>query len=292
MNNSIQFVGIAQDVLALGHSLECQRVISLYTLMYEVQIGDLVNVLNQLARYRPIREQSSQEARILIQGLESVLHSVRSYSEILSFDDSLNHQIEQLQDAIDHDFPYGSLWMQIGILVDALHDGLLQHLRNKKFLFMPHEDVVFYESTHLFPNLTPRFDDAVSDAREAETAYAVRLYTACVFHSCRVAEHGLRFIAAKLDVDISDKGKVCPIEFGTWEKVLLKIEEKRIDLRKETKSTPLLEQQRYYAEAASHCSHIKDWFRNDVMHSRRSYSESEAMAALSRVAEFMTLLCR
>ena len=59
------------------------------------------------------------------------------------------------------------------------------------------------------------------DTRDAVETYAFGLNTASVFHCMRVSEFGLRWIAQKLRVKITDKGKVVPIEFGTWEKVII-----------------------------------------------------------------------
>ncbi len=260
--------------------------------MFEIEISQLVRILEALqdSRLLPPCDSKGFVRRYHLMGIESCLKDLRGLQDVLGFDQGIQQQIYYLQDKIDCDM-HDTAPEVISSLVDSLHETVVDALRNRKFLYMPLSDVAFYKSDHLFPkNLVDRFPDAISDAIDAETSYAVGLYTACVFHSMRVAEHGLRFIAAELKVDITDNGKPCPVEFATWEKVIREVETKRNELRRETKSSALIEQQRYYAEACSHCAHLKDWFRNDAMHSRRSYVQAEGLAALSRVAEFMALL--
>jgi hypothetical protein len=261
--------------------------------MYEIDISRLVRILDALqdSRILPPCDSKGFVRRFHLQSIEDNLKDLRELQDLLGFDGGIRQQIYYLQEKIDYDM-HDTAPEVISSLVDSLRESLIDALKKRKFFYMTNAS--FYKSIHLFSGASfeARFGDAVLDAMDAETAYAVGLYTSCVFHTMRVVEHGLRFIAAELEVDITDKGKPCPIEFATWEKVLAKIEEKRIQLRQDTKSTALVEKQRHLAEAASHCAHLKDWFRNDVMHTRRSYNEAEAMADLHRVAEFMSLLSK
>lgn len=262
--------------------------------MHEIEISQLVRVLEAIQDWKilPPCDSKGFVRRYHLQMIEDHLKDLRRYQDLLDLDPGIRQQMSYLQDRIDEDMGDTSPDRLVS-LTDSLHESIVDALKNRKFLYMPSQDAKFYISDHLFPgNLVERFPDAIHDVLDAETAFAVGLYTACVFHSMRVAEHGLRFIATALKVDITDNGKPCPVEFVTWEKVLQAIENKRAELRRETKSGALIQQQRYYAEAASHCAHLKDWFRNDAMHSRRSYVQAEALAALSRSAEFMALVNR
>ena len=291
MTTSSQLMGTVQDVPVLGHERECQRVISLYTLMYEVQIGDVVNALDRLAVYQWISESNSQEARISMQTLERLLEEIRGYAKTLDFDATLNHQIYQVQDTIDHDFPYGTLWRQIGILIGALHDGILQHLRNRKFLFMPPEEAKYYQSEILFgAGIDVTFPEASADMLEAGNAYAANLNTACVFHCMRVAEFALRRIAAKVQIELTENGKPLLVEFATWEKVLQGIENKRAEIRKKPKSEEQNRELLFYAGCGDTLSYLKDCYRNDVMHVRRQYNEHNALDAAQRVRSLLKTL--
>jgi hypothetical protein len=45
-----------------------------------------------------------------------------------------------------------------------------------------------------------------------------------------------------------------------------------------------------YSDAADHCEFMKDIWRNNVSHTRKAYSDPEAVAVLQRVREFMEFL--
>lgn len=93
----------------------------------------------------------------------------------------------------------------------------------------------------------------------------------------RVAEYVLRHIAAELEIELTDKSKPLPIEFATWEKVLVQIENKRTAIRLEPKGLEQNDKVRFYAGCADTLSHLKDLYRNDVMHTRRHYNEHNAL---------------
>jgi hypothetical protein len=163
-------------------------------------------------------------------------------------------------------------------------------LRNRLFMFIPEEHAKYYLNVEQFGGAVAMFPSALTDMLECASCYAADRPTACVFHSMRVAEHGLRHIANELSVEVSDGKKPCPIEFATWEKVIVEIENKRAALRKEQKSEDHHKRTLEYASLADMCSRIKDLWRNDTMHSRGIYSMPEAFIAMSRIAEFMNIV--
>lgn len=163
-------------------------------------------------------------------------------------------------------------------------------LRNRLFMFVPEHQAPYWMSLEQFGDAVSMFPDALTDMLETGSCYASGRSTACVFHAMRVSEHGLRHIAAQLGVEITEGKKPCPLEFGTWEKVLTQIDNKRTANRLEPKSNDQNEKTRQYAALADTCSHFKDLWRNDTMHSRRHYSMEEAKVSMSRVAEFMNLI--
>lgn len=128
------------------------------------------------------------------------------------------------------------------------------------------------------------------DTRDANLAYAHGLYTASVFHSMRVAEVGLRFIAKQLRITITDRGKKVPVEYGTWDKVITQCKNKITDQRKLPKNAANSQRLQRYSDAADHCGYMKDIWRNDVSHARKVYIQSEALVVLDRVSAFMQFL--
>jgi hypothetical protein len=134
------------------------------------------------------------------------------------------------------------------------------------------------------------FKDSKTDTDEAIFCYALERYTATVFHSMRIAEHGLRYLARKVKVRLSHKGNFQPIEYADWQKVIdgIKIKiAKAVALVPGPKRQAKLEQ---YSDAADHCLFMKDIWRNTISHARKPYKGPEALAAFQRVRDFMQFL--
>ncbi len=128
------------------------------------------------------------------------------------------------------------------------------------------------------------------DARDAALCFGVGLHTAVVFHSMRVAEFGLRHLAKKMGVSLLDHGKKIPIEYGTWDKIITNCKNKIAAARQLPKNSKSEERLQYYTRAADHCEFMKDIWRNEASHARKTYIEPEARGALDRVHAFMEFL--
>jgi hypothetical protein len=134
------------------------------------------------------------------------------------------------------------------------------------------------------------FPLAKDDIREAYNCLVLDRNTAAVFHSMRIAEHGLRSLARKLKVKLTHKGKPQPIVSATWDKIITEIKN-RINAAHATPHGAYRQRQlTHYSDMADRCSYMKDLWRNEIMHTRRSYNKEEAAGAVRRVSEFMNLL--
>ncbi len=163
-------------------------------------------------------------------------------------------------------------------------------LKNRVFMHIPTDQARFFMNPEQFGAAVGMFPEALSDMLETGACYAANRPTACVFHAMRVAEHGLRHIARELQVELVDGKKPCPVDFATWEKVLIAISNKREEIRRQPKGEQQNARTTEYAALADLCSGFKDIWRNNTMHSRKIYSTEEAKAAMFRVAEFMNLI--
>jgi uncharacterized protein YerC len=118
--------------------------------------------------------------------------------------------------------------------------------------------------------------------------YALGHSTAAIFHLMRVAEFGLRALARERRVRL---GKNKPIEWGTWNDLIVKIDAqvKKIaqKMRAGQKKDAALD---FYSGALAHFSGFKDQYRNSVMHVRREYKGWEAEMAMRQVRDFMNKL--
>jgi hypothetical protein len=99
-------------------------------------------------------------------------------------------------------YTYGDYKSRVEILRERIDD----ELRDITFLFIREREVEFYENDLLFgSDVQSNFPSATSDIKEAGNCFATGRATACVFHSMRVVEHGLRSLAKDLRVRLPKK---------------------------------------------------------------------------------------
>ena len=178
----------------------------------------------------------------------------------------------------------------------CLEEDVLLEMGANKFLQIPvslsthfnNKDLIGKEAYEAFP-------EAREDIVEAGNAISVGLDTAAVFHFMRVVEWGLRALARDVGLNevVADKksGKIVPLEWAQWEKILNqmhgKIEEK---IRLIARGPDRQRAQEFYYQAEKEIDGFKDAWRNHVMHCRRIYSSSDSLAVLSHVQRFMKSL--
>src|SRR5688500_7320239 len=136
------------------------------------------------------------------------------------------------------------------------------------------------------------FPDAAVDIRAAGNCSALDLHTAAVFHLMRVTEYGLRWLAKRLKVTLTHKGKRTPVEYADWNKVITAIKNKLSAVRQHPPGSKRQTQLDAYSRAADQCEYFKDIWRNEVSHARRHYSAPEAEVVLVHVRDFMMSLTR
>lgn len=191
-------------------------------------------------------------------------------------------------------FRTGTLTLsQLQSQAHELLEDMKYQLSSRRFVRIePHRAIKYGKFGGEWEGVLRGIPESVVDCCEGMDCYAVGLYTAGVFHAMRVAEIGLRVLAKKLKVRITDKGKVVPIEFGDWDKVLQGIRGKIAKARtlpKNKKRDTLLT---FYSKMADHCEYMKDYWRNPTAHCRKQYNEGECLGALERVRDFMLLIVK
>ena len=174
-----------------------------------------------------------------------------------------------------------------------IREGLFAEIEKYKFVSLPTAGVKYFDQERLFGDeVYKQFSSARYDLREAGNALAFELYTACVFHLMRVAEHGLRKLALRLKVELTDKEKFMPLEFADWDKVITGIRAKIEEARRLPRGPQKQEQLEKYSNAADHCEYMKDIWRNTTSHAREPYIRPEALSAKERVENFMVFLAK
>lgn len=167
------------------------------------------------------------------------------------------------------------------ILVDAVRAELESNL----FLFVPQHRAKYYELT-LPSTVTAAFPTASRELVAAGNSLAVGLYTACVFHSMRAAEIGVRVLGKTLRVSFPTH----PIELAEWHNILEQAESKIDDMKKLTKGKAKDDKLKFYSQAAVQFRYFKDAWRIRVAHARETYEESPAIKIFAHTLEFFETL--
>lgn len=261
--------------------------------MYEYKIGDLALMLgglNKTARDLSTSDQLQQsiaddeyirQLAILVDGLAILCKNFDA-------DPSLIEMIETLRD----DLKSPTLDRRECVLfvrARAVEAAIQNNLNSRKFMFIPADQASYWDDCDIFgKNFIASFPDkACIEMIEAGRCFAVARGTACVFHCMRVAEYGLRKLAKQLRVDITDHGKPCPIEYGTWSKIITAVRNKLDDLRKQAASKRKEELIQRYSSIADQCEYLKDIWRNELAHTRRFYNKAETLGVINRVRDFI-----
>ena len=262
--------------------------VSLSTLMYELKVGELASILTGLeAMIRSIPE-DQRDASLFSLEVRSILDRLSYYGDRLELDPSLRLQVQQLGSQIAGIAAISGSALKARL--ETIQAGLINNLQSRLVMVIPVSRAKHFTGPELFTDSVFMFPDATSEIADAGRCYAANLPTACVFHSMRISEHGLRALAKRLQIKLSAKGKECPIEYADWAKVIDAIENKIEKVRQKPVGAKKNSELIFYSEAAMHCTRIKDIWRNEVSHTRTRYNLTEALAAMSRVADFMQLL--
>jgi hypothetical protein len=171
------------------------------------------------------------------------------------------------------------------------HEQFLRECREHVWVRIDEQYVESFHNKHPWGEaVSKRFPNVDGDIRAAGIAMGIELFTAAVFHLMRVAEAGLKWLARKLKVSLTDNRKPLPVDEATWNKLIDGINGRIRATRQKVKGPKTRVSLERYASAAAHCDYMKDMWRNNVSHSHRSYNAPEAEAATQRVRDFMQFL--
>ena len=199
------------------------------------------------------------------------------------------HLASDIQELLRDD--QSQTYPMVAASLDNLSTVIMNEARFRLFLSVPADLAEYYDNSRLFGDAVfNTFPSAIHDIQESGNCLACGNDSAAVFHLMRVAEHGLRSIAKKVGIKLTDKGKPQPIEFATWDKVITAINNKIAAVRTLPQGPKKNRNLRFYSDAAENCTYIRDIWRNEISHTRKRYNSAEAMGVLTRVRDFMRLL--
>jgi hypothetical protein len=193
----------------------------------------------------------------------------------------------------------------LSLCVESLESRVGDELRTRMFWFVPPNREKYSLEEHPFgKQVTDKFPKQSEDIKEAASCLCFGRYTAAVFHLMRVMERSVHFFAEKrLGIagwSIDDK---------EWGKILTKIngaldaEDARIAAASAAAGSRVAANRAAWAqikkakrklagrrETAAYLHHVKDAWRNDTMHAKRTYTQEQAEEVFKYVSTFMRSL--
>jgi HEPN domain-containing protein len=190
--------------------------------------------------------------------------------------DKLNLKVSSdlLEKAIN-DLPQGE--RELEQIIRAIKSEIKSNL----FLYIPSHRAKYHEfvskiiSSIAFPNSS-------KELINAGNCYAIGEYTACVFHSMRAAELGLRALAKHLGVAFP-----FPIELADWHNIIDKVESEIKSMKQLPKGKEKDEELRFCSSAAAQFRYFKDAYRIFVAHARETYDEFKALTIMDHTLKFI-----
>jgi hypothetical protein len=199
---------------------------------------------------------------------------------------TVRRQLERFRQRLDQTasqiLDHASLIVYATEIRQMLVDEISQHL----FICIPAEDRELIEQIELpFGESVARiFEKANRDIQASGRCLAFGEWTACVFHSMRVLEHGLHELASRVGLPPES------MALENWKNVIDQIEARIKAIEKDPKSAAKSAKLKTYSSSAIQFRYFKDAWRNHVSHGRDTYDEREARLILNHVKEFMQSL--
>jgi hypothetical protein len=244
--------------------------------------------LTNLQSAQDPRKELDSKWKQTVSDLSFLVHFQESFDVLGDLD--LDFRIKSLRHNLKNGAPFCA--ESLAYEIAGIRNQVSVALADRQFIYVEPLYAQYYKQgwSILGERVCGLFPKAAKDVMAVSTCLAANLPTACVFHLMRVSELGLRELAKHLRVNIKDKGKNIPIEYGSWDKVITgcnnqiqKLRQRHADQKKNVK----LE---LYSEAAQHCTFMKDIWRNNISHARAAYAFEEAVSCLGRVRDFMQFL--
>ncbi len=165
-------------------------------------------------------------------------------------------------------------------MVMQLHLRAVDELNDRFFLVIPVESIGYYKQpAPLFGAVVEaKFPLMSEDIAEAGRCLGLDRTTASVFHMMRVVEIGVQLFGNKLGVSLTHE--------KNWQNIL---DEVNKAIRALNQKDTLTKQ---YAAISAHLYNVKLAWRNEVMHPKQTYSDTEARTLFLSVATFVEELAK
>jgi hypothetical protein len=164
--------------------------------------------------------------------------------------------------------------------LDILIEVIQSELGTQLFLFVNQQRSRYYDP--ILPSyIQAAFPNAYPEMVDAGNSLALDQFTACVFHSMRAAEIGVRALAEELNVTFP-----FPLELADWHNMLDQIDSKIHQMKNLPRSAEKDDGLQFYSEAATQFRYFKDAWRVRVAHTRARYDEHAAVKVFDHTFSF------
>lgn len=192
---------------------------------------------------------------------------------------SVDRQLERIKERVTGSD--GIHAAQLEPMIMDLYTRLREECEDGVFLVIPPEMKVHYkQSEPLFgADVEKAFgSEAAEDISEAGKCYALGRYTASVFHLMRAMEKAVQMLADKLGATVQNKHG----EFLTWGVMISNMSDKVKLITGESAKT--------WSETLTLLYHVKEAWRSETMHPKRTYTQEQAKEVFDASRAFMRRL--
>lgn len=167
---------------------------------------------------------------------------------------------------------------EVATLVGELRTRLIDELNEREFLYVPPARVEYYKNPMLMGKaVNDQFPAAIDDIEAAGKCLALGQGTACVLHTMRVMDVGLKTLAKSLGIPYAP----------SWESYLDQIS-KKIGEKHKNKTKKWKRDEKFYRDLSRDLLVVKQVWRNPTMHVDRKYDPDEAQEIFLASKRFIT----
>lgn len=189
---------------------------------------------------------------------------------------SVSAQAQRIIHALEH----SAGPIEIKGLLKELRTRIFDELTERQFLYVTPDRAKFYTEPMLFgKEVNDRLPAAIDDIEEAGKCLALGQGTACVLHTMRIIEVGLKALGAALNIPYAP----------SWESYLKQISD-NISEKHKNKTSKWKRDEKFYRDLSGDLLTIKQAFRNPTMHVGRKYGPDEAEQIFNGAKIFMVRL--
>jgi hypothetical protein len=251
--------------------------------MLRIHAESFILLLKNITEARYIINKSSGVLWSAIAGsMESALDGISKHCSTLNLESGLD-QIRRMYGLCKPETSPSDF----GNALKDLENRIEDEIKRRSFFFVPPERAKFFETEYPFgKQIKNRFPKLTEDISEASKCLGAGRFTASVFHLMRALETAVRRLAKRLGATVHTKDK-------TWGEILAPIDDAIKNLPGGKKATSEeSDRKAAFSQAAAYLRHVKDAWRNDTMHPKRTYTEEEAIAIFDGVKAFMLSLVK